>query len=700
MIGHAAAAEWLRTLPWWDWRGWSDWFYGGQAIGVNYPPLGHAWMRFTHPVHGQMAAVAIGLLVLLPWGALRLAKAVGYSPRGQRAAVAGAFVLTAASGGMHWVLSGFHANATFFGSWPAMIATVLGLHAASGAARCRGAVAAGTIIGIAALFNATIIPGVAVVCVALLSSSGAGFSTAIRWLVTAASASIAVTAWWLVPFADGHERLVSWTVTLSDSWGFGGTWQTAMLALVGVAAAWAARRGPTSSRRLAAAALAGLGATLLADLVGYLRPERWMELPLLVAAIAAVGLIASHESESVNSVKPAWLVLGTAFLIVLAVVTLRVELVPLAAWLALRRPLRARAWGGALGWAAILLFAPPWTAFSNSGPTVPPAATPSEVVRAQSEPTAEGLVYVESSFQTASGTTRQCEWGNPWIVTASTEGRVRPLHGLYRETTATAEFLDVSSYRSHELLEESSVARPHWFAAWNRAGSPRLDTPSAARALGAKWFASCDAGGNVSIVELSAIMARGLTVAPYPDETTWHRAAAKWWIAAASNTSVNERDHDISHRVPVLTRGVSDTQPLDQAASGLSLHTAQDRLTLTARQSGWAWIRVPWDPYWHAENGVPVLKGGPGHLVVWAEPGITELSWAVPSKVDGAAASVSSIALLTTAALAIINRRRGFPTDLDRPLPVSGAVRVFVDTVDGWAHTLVRSARRWTTRSD
>ena len=35
MVGHSAAAEWLRTLPWWDWRGWSDWFYGGQAIGVR-----------------------------------------------------------------------------------------------------------------------------------------------------------------------------------------------------------------------------------------------------------------------------------------------------------------------------------------------------------------------------------------------------------------------------------------------------------------------------------------------------------------------------------------------------------------------------------------------------------------------------------------------------------------------------------------
>jgi len=98
MVGHAAAAEWLRTLPWWDWRGWSDWFYGGQAIGVNYPPLGHAWMRFTDPVHGQMAAVAIGLLVVLPWGALRLARAVGYSSRAQRASVAAVLVLAALSG--------------------------------------------------------------------------------------------------------------------------------------------------------------------------------------------------------------------------------------------------------------------------------------------------------------------------------------------------------------------------------------------------------------------------------------------------------------------------------------------------------------------------------------------------------------------------------------------------------------------------
>ena len=125
LVGHAAAAEWLNTLPWWDWRGWSDWFYGGQAIGVSYPPLGHAWMRFTHPVYGQLFAVTVGLVLLLPWGALRLERAVDLNPRAQRAAVASVLVLTAASGNMHWVLSGFHYRNTLFGSWPAMLARLL-----------------------------------------------------------------------------------------------------------------------------------------------------------------------------------------------------------------------------------------------------------------------------------------------------------------------------------------------------------------------------------------------------------------------------------------------------------------------------------------------------------------------------------------------------------------------------------------------
>lgn len=159
MVGHTAAAEWLRTLRWWDWRGWSDWFYGGQAIGVNYPPLGHAWMRFSDPVHGQMAAVAVGLLVLLPRGVLRLSRAVGHTARAQRAAVAAVLVLAAAAGNMHWLLSGFHLKSTFFGSWPVMVALAVGLHAAAWAARLERPAACGAVAGIALLFNATVVPG-------------------------------------------------------------------------------------------------------------------------------------------------------------------------------------------------------------------------------------------------------------------------------------------------------------------------------------------------------------------------------------------------------------------------------------------------------------------------------------------------------------------------------------------------------------
>ncbi|MXZ51868.1 MAG: hypothetical protein F4Z34_01610 [Acidimicrobiaceae bacterium] len=251
MVGHAAAAEWLRTLPWWDWRGWSDCFYGGQAIGVNYPPLGHAWMRFTDPVHGQMAAVAVSLLVLLPWGALRLSRAVGHTPRAQRAAVAAVLVLAAASGQMHWLLSGFHLHSTFFGSWPVMVALAVGLHAAAWAARPQRPVLCGAMAGIALLFNATVVPGVAVACGVLLATSGASF----RWAVTAGAAAVTVSSWWLVPFLHGRERLVRWEVPHSEAWSYIGAWGTAVLAVLAMSAVWAARRGNRSAQRLAGAAL-------------------------------------------------------------------------------------------------------------------------------------------------------------------------------------------------------------------------------------------------------------------------------------------------------------------------------------------------------------------------------------------------------------------------------------------------------------
>ena len=103
----------------------------------------------------------LGLLVLVPWGALGLSRAVGHTPGVQRAAVAVVLVLTAAPAHMHWFLSEFHLRPTFFGSWPAMVAVAVGLHAAAWAARPQRPAACGGLASVALLFNATVVPGVA-----------------------------------------------------------------------------------------------------------------------------------------------------------------------------------------------------------------------------------------------------------------------------------------------------------------------------------------------------------------------------------------------------------------------------------------------------------------------------------------------------------------------------------------------------------
>ena len=689
MVGHAAAARWLQTLPWWDWRGWSDWFYGGQAMGVNYPPLGHALMRFTHPVHGQMAAVAIGLLLLLPWGALRLARAVGYEPRAQRAAVAAVFVLTAASGGMHWVLSGFHAHYTFFGSWPTMLSIVVGLFATAWAARCRSPLAAGVVVGIATLFNPSVVPGIAVVCAVLLATSGASFRQGIRWAATAAAASVAVSAWWLVPFVAGRERLVRWEVPLQAAWSAGHAWQAAYLALLGVGAALAARRGQPSGR-LAAAAGAGLLATVIGDLFGYLRVERWMETPILVAAVAAVGLMAKsrEDSGSPRKVRPAWVLLACAFLVVFVVVTLRVEVLPLALWLALPRQ-RSWAWGGALAWASVLLWVPLWAQIRNPVPPERPSPTTMEAAYRHSAPLDGGLVFTAPVYNAASGRQLACSLGDPWSATVRSDGRVRPLFGLYTETSAASEFA-VSWWLLQDVV---TATRPNWIASWDASGESEVATPAAAEALGARWYAACDERGEVTITDLPAVMAQGAHLVRYSDEDAWHRAAVEWWLRLASSPAPTATSS--TAEIPVLVpSGSSDAYPLARAAAGLKLHVAQDRLVVTASQPGWAWLRVPWDPHWHSTSGTPVHKGGPGHLVVWAERGATELRWSVPGAVDAAAAAATGGASLLAVGMGVVNRRRGWKLDPHRTRPAAAAFGVFADTVDAWTHAIQERLRR------
>ena len=682
MVGHAAAAEWLRTLPWWDWRGWSDWFFGGQAIGVSYPPLGHAWMRFTHPVLGQMAAVTVGLLVLLPWGALRLGRAVGYPPRLQQAAVAAVLVVVAASANMHWVLSGFHWHYTSFGSWPAMLAVVVGLFAAAWAARCSGPVRCGLAVGVAALLNASVVPGIAVVCAVLVASSGASMRQATRWAMTAGSAAVVVSGWWLVPFVAGWDRLVRWDVSLASAWSYGGAWQALVLACVGLAAVWAARRAE-GSRRLAMAAAAGLAITILADLGGYVRPERWLEAPILAAAVAAAGVVAGQSrSGRDRQVRPVAGVLAIGLVIAFAALVGRPEALPLGAGLVLWRPDRIWVVGGAAAWFAVLLWVPVWSAIRN--PPSPPSG-PGEVeeaVTAVSGPDDGGMVHVAYAYNTPSGSDGRCDWVDPWHATRTTGARLRPLRGLYGGTAANAEFLLAEVFLLNGPFQGPHAWRPHWSDAWQARGELSLDTPAAASAMGARWFVACDADGTLAVTELPGTLVEGATVRAYDDEESWHRAAVEWWMAVAADAAPRGPSGAVD--VPVLWREVTvgSVGRSDQPASGVSMQTAQDRLVVTAQSAGWVWLRVPWDPDWRSEGRGTVIKGGPGHLIVWVDEGVTELRWGVSRAVDATAAALTGLCLLLLAAMVSINRRKGLVIDADRPRPVTDALNRSADAVD------------------
>ena len=136
-----------------------------------------------------------------------------------------------------------------------------------------------------------------------------------------------------------------------------------------------------------------------------------------------------------------------------------------------------------------------------------------------------------------------------------------------------------------------------------------------------------------------------------------------------------------------------------QAASGVVLHTGQDKLVVTADRPGWVWIRVPWDPYWSSTGGSAVHKGGPGHLVVWANHGTTELRWSVPGRVDAAAAAVTGAAAAAAGGLTLINRRAGWTADTVRRRRPAEAWEVFAGTVDGWVRAGADVMRRSLSRA-
>ena len=150
----------------------------------------------------------------------------------------------------------------------------------------------------------------------------------------------------------------------------------------------------------------------------------------------------------------------------------------------------------------------------------------------------------------------------------------------------------------------------------------------------------------------------GATVIPHDAEDDWHHAAVEWWVALASGIPSGGSEVPA---VPTLSPGEHPAHPTDRAATVVDLHPGRDKLTVSAETAGWAWLRVPWDRDWRSLHGTPVRLGGPGHLLVWASAGETELRWSVPGSVDVAAAVTTGTAALAAALLSIANRRRGLP---------------------------------------
>ena len=661
MLGHAATARWFKTLNWWEWNGWSDWFFGGQALGVNYPPLSVWWLRLTDPVHGQMAAVAVGLVVLLPWGTLRLARAVGFTVPQQRATVAAMAAFVTVSGPMHWMLPGFHYQPTFFGSWPAMLSAVGALFAAAWAARCSRPLAAGAVVGICGLVNVTTVPGTAVVCAALVAGSAVSWRSGLRWCASAGCAALAVAGWWVVPFLSGWDRLVRWEVPLGVAWDAGGGWQPAVLAVLGGVAVWVWRQRPGPQRRLATVVAVGFVVACVGEFSGYLRVERWMTVPVLITVVVA-GSVLGDVSRGVGALLRArcWRIVAGCGWVLLSAAAIwaatigEYALVPVAA----AAPLLWRRWNpvvvaAAAAWAGLLFWVPVQALLLHPQQSHV-LQTPTEAVAA-TDGSASGLVMSRRSYDATLWSSDpeskvRClsVWDQDWRFVESTQGRLRPTAGMYRETSATAEFLDAERVLGVSLYvrNASGPIRPHWLQAWEQAEKPVLVTPAAAQAFGADWLVVCEPDGEVTVHKITSTKATGVHLVPLPDDDAWHQNAVGWWIAAAGGSV------DADTPLPALTNPGVDPQrmPWTQAATAAAAVFEPGSVSLRVSHPGWVWVKVAWDPYWSTDSGAPVLKAGPGQIAVWVEPAGVELRWGIPKAVSVLGAAVAAIA----AALAVV----------------------------------------------
>ena len=683
VASHAAYSEWLRTLPWWDWRGWSDWFYGGRAVGVHYPPLMHAIGRYTHPVWGQLAMTALGMLWLLPWAMIRLARAVGMDRRAQLAAMAFMLVVVPVSGYLSMLIHGLHV-AKYFGLGPSMMAVCLGMLAAGDAAVCRKPLTAGLLLALGALFNIASMMGVLVVIMVLLGSSGADWKQACRWLTTAGTMSLTITSWWIVPFLAGSTRLADWRPLLSDD--LSKELHPALylfLAIVLIVAVESVKKGDQGVRRMAlASAVTGVGSVVL-DVFGFHYADRLLMPALLAALVSGAWLIArlaSHQAHPGRSPRPSVLLIGGCITICALVIVPRLEILPAIVWLMRGAPKTLRALSALLSMTFVFL------SMSVIGVLTwqPTFSVTPQAQAADATGDETGVLMFDELSDEGQG---RCSAIFPGILLSWTHGRVKPLT-MYGQFARPTEF--VRGVDPQLRLYQYSDERSRWTEAISAKGEYEVDPARMATLLGATWLAQCDP--DLVLVGLPVSRVSGHSIEVLASDDEWHRAAVKWWV----DVTAEGAEVDVG-AVPVFSSQTPyDTRhyPPGTSAQGTALQEGPDRLVISAVGPGWAWVRVTWDPWWTASTGAPVLKGGPGHIVVWAEQGVTELTWDVPTEVDGAAAALTGVAAASTAALAVVNRRQGFRLDANRKTPAADAVRVFYDTVDEWMDGLLRRTRK------
>ena len=658
LVGHAKAAAWLQTLPLTEWSGWAWWSYSGQAVGVDYAPGMHALLRFTYPVHGQFAGMAVTFCVLLPWATLRLAKAVGYNKTQQQTALVVMSVFMAYTAilsnymfmGVGWASS--------HGSWNYITAACLCMFTAAWAAENKHPVKAGAVAGAAVLFNVAAAMAAPVVVALAATNKTTNAKQKIVWLGNATAGAVAVAGWYLIPFT---QRMLAgqwqhWPVTLGQSLSETLANQP-VLTFAAVAGAAIAARSHDGAKRLSIAAAGGFGSYLIAAAAGFSRPERFATLALI--AVVAAAAAAYNPAQTIKQqATPARIRVGLLGVTAVAATYVAVwgigpdgndvlftwdrymllwVVLPLTwAVLQLRKP-NLPAQVGILVWVALVA----------AIATLPQSAHPDpDTALGMLEPLPEelsGTVMVSRWWGETQ--TRECDTRPLRVLLENNDEPARILEGLYKEASTSAEFTHAELQLQKGAWDNNGrIHKPGWHAAWTQRHKPALHTAAAAEAIGADWHAACRSDGLYTLTAVHGTNAEGITPAFHSEHDGWHHATLDWWFE-----TINSNHNNTDSTVPVHS---SDPHPEQNPspAGNVTAEFLKNQVTVTAGEAGWVWIKTSHDPWWTADTGSTVLKGGPGHIVLQVDKGRTVLTWRRPGHVRNTTIAVTVAAALWVAA--------------------------------------------------